>query len=316
MENQGQVNLCICLFVGISLMGFSVFGFCIDSSSFPSKGGTSEQNLDLENSKSGSFGYSTYIMQSYFEKYECLDDSRYKDFVAQELPLGLCDAPADNLNLAPGLSVLERKLIGEGSHRHLSSSIRISIQPRSIYELSHCNCGVILIERLPCGVFADPFELQHLLHRVLNDIAVFGDTNLESPSFLSNRSAVEVHMDVGCNFLRQKTEIDIKLDIPLHARYQPLNETGYSEVRFGASDLFLRCSVARKLHNQSCLYMIENDGELHYGIIVWKIPSGKKAHAGVVYVFTFISASFAVLLIVLTSICHSNISRCKSLKQS
>ncbi|XP_024021709.1 uncharacterized protein LOC21400748 isoform X4 [Morus notabilis] len=264
MENQGQVNLCICLFVGISLMGFSVFGFCIDSSSFPSKGGTSEQNLDLENSKSGSFGYSTYIMQSYFEKYECLDDSRYKDFVAQELPLGLCDAPADNLNLAPGLSVLERKLIGE----------------------------------------------------VLNDIAVFGDTNLESPSFLSNRSAVEVHMDVGCNFLRQKTEIDIKLDIPLHARYQPLNETGYSEVRFGASDLFLRCSVARKLHNQSCLYMIENDGELHYGIIVWKIPSGKKAHAGVVYVFTFISASFAVLLIVLTSICHSNISRCKSLKQS
>ncbi|EXB66524.1 Phosphatidylinositol-glycan biosynthesis class X protein [Morus notabilis] len=221
MENQGQVNLCICLFVGISLMGFSVFGFCIDSSSFPSKGGTSEQNLDLENSKSGSFGYSTYIMQSYFEKYECLDDSRYKDFVAQELPLGLCDAPADNLNLAPGLSVLERKLIGEGSHRHLSSSIRISIQPRSIYELSHCNCGVILIERLPCGVFADPFELQHLLHRgVLNDIAVFGDTNLESPSFLSNRSAVEVHMDVGCNFLRQKTEIDIKLDIPLHARYQ------------------------------------------------------------------------------------------------
>lgn len=59
-----------------------------------------------------------------------------------------------------------------------------------------------------------------LFDAVLNDIAVFGDTNLESPSFLSNRAAVEVHMDVGCNFLGQKTEIDIELDIPLHARYQ------------------------------------------------------------------------------------------------
>lgn len=55
---------------------------------------------------------------------------------------------------------------------------------------------------------------------VFNDIAVFGDTNLESPSFLSNRSAVEIHMDVDFNNLMEKNEIDIKLDLPLHARYQ------------------------------------------------------------------------------------------------
>lgn len=317
MENQGQVKLLICLFVGISLMGFSGFGSCFDFSSFPCKVRTSDQNLDPDNSESSSFGHSTYIASSYFDRYGYLDDSDYKVFITQELPFALCDAPSDNLNLVPRLSVLERKLIGEGSHRRLFSSIRINIEHGSISELSHCNCAVIIVERLPSGVFADPFELQHLLQRgVFNDIAVFGDTNLESPSFLSNRSAVEIHMDVDFNNLMEKNEIDIKLDLPLHARYQPLNETGYSEVRFGAPDLFLRCSAERETHNRSCLYTIENiENESRYGTIVWKIPSGVKAHAGVVYVFTFVSASLAALLIVLTSMCHFSINSCKSSKQ-
>ena len=54
---------------------------------------------------------------------------------------------------------------------------------------------------------------------VFNDIAVFGDTNLESPSFLSNRSVVEIHMDVSPDISTRKNEIDIKLELPLHARY-------------------------------------------------------------------------------------------------
>lgn len=56
------------------------------------------------------------------------------------------------------------------------------------------------------------------------DIAVFGDTNLELPSFLSNRSAVEVHMDVGHDLLLgQSKESNINIEIPLHARY-PVSE--------------------------------------------------------------------------------------------
>ncbi|CAN6343974.1 unnamed protein product [Urochloa humidicola] len=50
---------------------------------------------------------------------------------------------------------------------------------------------------LPNGVFAGPFELQHFVERkVFLDMAVFGDTNLELPSALSNRSAVEIHFDL------------------------------------------------------------------------------------------------------------------------
>ena len=226
--------------------------------------GTSDPNLNAKNSDSSSFSISKYIMKSYYERYEQLDDSYYQDFIAQELPFGLCDIQPDNPNLVPRLIILNRKLIGEGSHRRLSSSIRISIQPRSITKTSHSNCGVILTERLPAGVFADPFELQHLLQRggncafvsfyeykelfnsciqgciivsldhlpgvnlfdaVFNDIAVFGDTNLESPSFLSNRAVVEVHMDVNLGISRDKSLVDIKFELPLHARYAVSQKT-------------------------------------------------------------------------------------------
>ncbi|KAF4383996.1 hypothetical protein F8388_018748, partial [Cannabis sativa] len=99
--------------------------------------------------------------------------------------------------------------------------MRISKLPAVfVANISYDSCGLIFIERLPNGVFADPFEFQHLLQRgVFNDIAVFGDTNLESPSFLSNRSSVEVHMHVNPGILSDKNGIDIKIKIPLHERY-------------------------------------------------------------------------------------------------
>lgn len=77
--------------------------------------------------------------------------------------MGLCGMLSEKL---PRLSVLHRSLIGEGSHRHLSSYIRLNVNPKSPMELPIDSCEVIIIERLPSGVFADPFELQHLLqHR-------------------------------------------------------------------------------------------------------------------------------------------------------
>ena len=50
---------------------------------------------------------------------------------------------------------------------------------------------------------------------------------------------------------------------------QPLNETGYSQVRFAAPDLFLRCGSEGKSRLRSCLYTIKHDGaELQNGEIV------------------------------------------------
>jgi len=59
---------------------------------------------------------------------------------------------------------------------------------------------------------------------VFTDVAVFGDTNLELPSVLSNQSAVEIHMKVApTSLLGHISELEISADLPLHARY-PVSE--------------------------------------------------------------------------------------------
>ena len=59
--------------------------------------------------------------------------------------------------------------------------------------------------------------------------AVFGDTNLELPSALSNRSIVEVHMDIGSHITLKSSESVVQ--VPLHARY-PVSLEIDMEVRF------------------------------------------------------------------------------------
>lgn len=55
------------------------------------------------------------------------------------------------------------------------------------------------------------------------EASAFGDTNLELPSIQSNRSLVEIHMDIGSNALTgSKHGLEISVELPIHARY-PVN---------------------------------------------------------------------------------------------
>ncbi|GMH09197.1 hypothetical protein Nepgr_011037 [Nepenthes gracilis] len=239
-----------------------------------------------------------YISKSYFTEYEILLDSNFQDFLARKLH-------PDPVQTFVRILDLQRHLIGEGSHRHLSSSIRFSIQPDNISDLSMKCCEIIIIERLPSGVYADPFELEHLLQcAVFKDVAVFGDTNLELPSFLSNQSTVEVHMDATLNISSgQKNTLDLKIEIPLHARYPPLQESGYSRVRFGTPDLLMQCSIGGMIPYQNCTLMpISGVSDPQPEALVWSIPSGIKSHAGFVSVVTFASALLSAILITIASL--------------
>ncbi|KAF9623454.1 hypothetical protein IFM89_003038 [Coptis chinensis] len=167
-----------------------------------------------------------YLSESYFEKHDSLTDLDFQGHLAHELPLCGCNQFQHNLNYVPRLSDPQRDLVGE------------------------------VIERLPSGVFADPFELQHLVQRgVFTDAAVFGDTNLELPSALSNRSVVEIHVEIGQNFLSVNAkELEVKVDIPLHARYPPLDSNGYSRVEMGMPDVLMRCSFKEKSEYNDCVW--------------------------------------------------------------
>lgn len=103
-----------------------------------------------------------FLMQSYYDRYINLHDLDFEKFMSQEVPYGSCD----NLNFVLRLSDLKRTLIGEGSHRTVSTLIQLKTQPsKSFSELLSNSCKFMIIERLPSGVFADPFELQHLVQR-------------------------------------------------------------------------------------------------------------------------------------------------------
>lgn len=250
-----------------------------------------------------------YISEPYFGKYGSLLDSYFQDFLAHDVPLGLCEVFQNKINSTPKLSIFHRRLIGEGSHRRLSTSIRFDINQEPVSKLPAHYCEAIIVEKLPSGVFADPFELQDLLHRgVYMEASAFGDTNLELPSIQSNRSLVEIHMDIGSNALTgRKHGLEINIELPIHARYPPLGDGGYSRIEFGQPHLFTRCSVEEKSSNQSCIFMsTDNTGKSMDDSIVWEVPSGNKKHATTVSFFTFMSAILSALSLVLVSIRHSN----------
>ncbi|XP_009797522.2 uncharacterized protein LOC107814814 [Nicotiana tabacum] len=257
-----------------------------------------------------------YVAKSYFSKHDNLVDSKFEDFIAHDILSSTCVSLQDNVKFAPKLSALHRKLIGEGSHRCLSSSLRLKMPSESISRPPK-SCEVIIVERLPSGVFADPFELQHLVQRgVLREAAVFGDTNLELPSFRSNRSLVEVHLKMGSNLIsEQKDEQEIHMELPLHARYQPLGH-GFSRVEFASPDLFLRCSGKGNQHATSCLFSLDKQSaESNNSHPVWEVPCGSREHMEVVSAFTFISAVVSALLIIVASIRYSHDKACNALKQ-
>ncbi|XP_038881268.1 phosphatidylinositol-glycan biosynthesis class X protein isoform X1 [Benincasa hispida] len=277
MKAEPHTPVRIYLLLGISLVFYPTFGSCLDGISHSSKVGR-------------------YIMGSYYEKYESFIDAHFDGFLSQDLPVNICEVLPCDLNTALSLSIRSR-INGEGSHRQLSSTIKFNIK-KSMSQVPIQHCKFIIIERLPSGVFADPFELEHLLHRaVFSDVAVFGDTNLELPSVLSNISVVEVHKDIGPNILsHNKNLLDFTVDLPLHSRYPRLDESGYVQVRLKAPDLFLQCSIQEKPHNRSCLFKLESDDA--EADLTWSIPAGKRSDAGIVRAVTFVSALLSVLCIV------------------
>ncbi|XP_061336544.1 uncharacterized protein LOC133283666 [Gastrolobium bilobum] len=257
-------------------------------------------NSNSRNAKAFS-PFKKFLMQSYYDRHTNLHDSDFENFMSQEVPFGFCEVLPNNHNFLLRPSVLKRNLIGGSSHPSVSTLIKFPTQQsKSLSELLSYSCEFIIIERLSSGVFADPFELQRLVQRgVFNDIAVFGDTNLELPSFLSNRSAVEIHLDVDPNILLEPS--DIKIELPLHARYQPLNESGYCTVEFGAPDMLVRCSTKENVENRNCFFKLKiDDANLYDADIVWSIPSGRKAHAEIVSGVTFIAVLLSTLVIVVT----------------
>lgn len=98
---------------------------------------------------------------------------------------------------------------------------------------------------------------------------------------------------------------------------QPLNESGYWTIEFGTPDVVISCSTKEMVKKQSCFFKATSDDtNINGDDIVWRIPCGRKAHAQLVSALTFMAALLATLVIVCTSLSHSNLRLYKSRKQA
>jgi GPI mannosyltransferase 1 subunit X len=78
---------------------------------------------------------------------------------------GMCNGFADDVDV-PTLSELDRELVGEGSHRCIVYSMKFVSCPDAMGSfLDSYDAHLVMIEKLPNGVFADPFELRHLVEQ-------------------------------------------------------------------------------------------------------------------------------------------------------
>lgn len=92
---------------------------------------------------------------------------------------------------------------------------------------------------------------------------------------------------------------------------QPLNASGYAQVGIGKPDLFLRCR-SNDLHNDTCSWAIY-DLDAGTNNVMWRVPCGNGAVAGIVASVTFVSALICSLVIVSSSICFSRKDNIKQL---
>uniref|UniRef100_A0A1D1XTP2 Phosphatidylinositol-glycan biosynthesis class X protein n=1 Tax=Anthurium amnicola TaxID=1678845 RepID=A0A1D1XTP2_9ARAE len=243
------------------------------------------------------------LFSSLLEKHATLYNSDFQALLVQELHShDSCGKLLHNTSNLFSLSVLKRHLVGEGSHRRLISSLRFDIHSDGISWLDAYYCEAVLIESLPTGVFADTFELQHLVHRgVLLDATVFGDKNLELPSALSNRSMIMLHLDIEHGSLLEPPErVQITNELPLHARYPRLDASGYSKVEINPPDVMMLCKP--KLLQRDCFSVVISWNTRLANKVVWKVPCGNQTLSGIVSAVTFASALVSALLIVYTSV--------------
>ncbi|XP_028554839.1 phosphatidylinositol-glycan biosynthesis class X protein-like [Dendrobium catenatum] len=212
------------------------------------------------------------LMRSFFNSHGQLSEPNFSKFLDKEICSGdLCEEMLVNADIF-GLSSLLRELIGEGSHRQLVTTMELYHHPKFTHFVNEHFCEAIVIEYLPTGVFSDPFELQRLVDReVFLSASVFGDTNLELPSALSNISVVEIHINVKSD--AQK----IVVQLPLHSRYPPLNSSDYISLTIGKPHLFIRCKP-KISGTAACSWTVIDLGVLYGNNVTWRIPCGDAVH--------------------------------------
>ncbi|KAH7282250.1 hypothetical protein KP509_35G021600 [Ceratopteris richardii] len=250
-------------------------------------------------------------------------------FAQHRLPdgtlLNLCYEPVDSFcesftslessnYLGPEFLKLERTLIGSGAHRALETSITVKHE--------RCKeCHVMIIERLPSGVFADLFELEGLVARaVYDDVAIYGDHNLELPALNSYESVVVLYTRFNFN---SENLLHTQVSLPLHARYPPLNLEGYAVVDLSFPYILVQCIRTENSLDSFSETLGSSKKDMAWALLTtksriipaselqWLVPAGNFKYTNVVATITASVSLIAVVVlwVISTNSFHSHKSK-------
>ncbi|XP_046571342.1 phosphatidylinositol-glycan biosynthesis class X protein-like [Haliotis rubra] len=208
-----------------------------------------------------------------------------------------------------GTPYLERHLHKKGFHRDLSTTVEWLVNPHNRGDINHCM--ILLLEKLPPGVYVDPFQLSAMLQfggpKVLVDAAV----NIEKPAHLSPPHTLHVYTE-----LKTVTDNDegfslaASVTLPIHLRYQPpTHETSVTHVDLVISNprMFTNCSIKESVallqapcdytNTSQCLwhehhYLAEQDS------VACRVPVGNTSYLPLVVAVTLLVTGLGCLFIV------------------
>ncbi|XP_071106927.1 phosphatidylinositol-glycan biosynthesis class X protein-like isoform X2 [Haliotis cracherodii] len=208
-----------------------------------------------------------------------------------------------------GTPYLERQLHKNGFHRDLTTSVEWLVNPHHRGDIQ--NCGILLVEKLPPGIYVDPFQLSSRLQfggpKVLVDAAV----NIEMPAHLSPPHTLHVYAD-----LKTVTDNDegfslaASVTLPIHLRYQPpAYETSITHVDVVISNprLFTNCSIKESVallqapcdhtNASQCLWH-EHHYQAEVDSVTCSVPVGNISYLPLVVAVTLLVTGIGCLFIV------------------
>ena len=175
---------------------------------------------------------------------------------------------------------------------------------------------LLIIQHLPCGIFADPYELEtwakeHEARSSAPHVLFHGQVDLESKGSQAQPQAVSVLLPVGSlNCHTPGTEPlaamcgNHTLNLPLHARYaEPAAATnevklwGGRFVQLQLPDTLAVCCISAAETPQHAVRLEHAVVEVE-GVLQWSIPVGALDHAAIVAMltlaFTFVGGAVIV----------------------
>eukprot|EP00850_Spirogloea_muscicola_P011476 SM000071S21100 [mRNA] locus=s71:416935:419966:+ [translate_table: standard] len=219
------------------------------------------------------------------------------------------------------VAACSRWLEGRGAHRALRTQVQLELKPeRPPAEggmtgpgpppTASCTPALALVERLPSGVFVDPFELQRL-HRAkqCSQAMVCGTVDLERPSPLCEPSGAMVFADEATTADEPGKPHELlrhfSARLPVHARYP---EVDMGPCRKHATVLLLpplllitcydtslnkseqEASIAEAIWTELDMDLLSEAKDEQVVPLEWLVPVGCSEHAWLVTWVTGITA--------------------------